>query len=93
MAYDLAGQGDSAIAVLERFVTTPDYSSTGPAASYMPWSHNRLGELYDARGDRENALSHYLAFVDLWKNADPELQPKVAQARGRITRLRDREGR
>jgi hypothetical protein len=25
--------------------------------------------------------------VDLWKNADPELQPRVAEARGRIDRM------
>jgi hypothetical protein len=55
--------------------------------------HKRAGELYEARNDRDNALSHYLKFVDLWKNADPELQPRVAEVRARIARLKDRERR
>ena len=37
------------------------------------------------------AHEHYAAFVDLWKNADPELQPKVAAVRRRMARLRDTE--
>ncbi len=39
------------------------------------------------------ALSHYVQFVELWKDADPELQPKVAQVRQRIAHLRDTERR
>jgi len=54
---------------------------------YLPAAHKRIGELYEARGDREKALTHYLKFVDLWKNADPELQLRVAEVRARITRL------
>jgi hypothetical protein len=30
-------------------------------------------------------------FVDLWKNADPELQPQVAEVRKRLARLGDLE--
>ena len=51
----------------------------------------RLGELYAARGDVSKAYANYAAFVDLWKNADPELQPKVAEVRARIARLRAAE--
>jgi len=92
-AYDLAGQTDSAITVFERFVNTPDALRTGTDGQYLAVSHKRLGELYEAKNDQENALSHYLKFVDLWKNADPELQPKVAEVRARIARLKDRERR
>jgi len=92
-AYDLAGQSDSAIAVFERYQNTPDAGRLGVDAQYLAVSHKRLGELYEAKNDQENALSHYLKFVDLWKNADAELQPKVTEVRARIARLKDRERR
>jgi tetratricopeptide (TPR) repeat protein len=47
----------------------------------------RLGELYEARGDRKKAVEYYLKLTDLWKSADPELQPIVRDAHARIARL------
>ena len=32
-------------------------------------------------------ISHLSKFVELWKNADPELPPTVADAKRRLTRL------
>jgi hypothetical protein len=53
----------------------------------------RTGELYEARGDVANAVKHYKDFVETWKGADAELQPKVAEVRRRIARLSDAEQR
>ena len=95
-AYDLAGNADSAIAHFERYLTTPYYNRVVNVALdplLLAGTHKRLGELYEAKGDRARALAHYVAFVELWKDADPELQPKVAEVRGRIARLREGEGR
>ena len=47
----------------------------------------RLGELYEARADTARATEHYGRFVDQWKDADPELQPRVADARRRMDAL------
>jgi len=47
----------------------------------------RLGELYETRGDRAEARKYYGRFVDLWKDADPELQPVVREVRARLARL------
>jgi tetratricopeptide (TPR) repeat protein/tRNA A-37 threonylcarbamoyl transferase component Bud32 len=91
-AYDLAGKSDSAIAVFERYVKTPDLGRTGSDGPYLAPTHKRLGELYEAKNDRTNALDHYDKFVELWKNADPELQPQVAEVRKRIARLRATKG-
>jgi hypothetical protein len=52
----------------------------------------RLGEMYEAKGDFDKTLTHYQAFVELWKDADPELQPRVRDVRGRIERLQRRRG-
>lgn len=39
------------------------------------------------------AITHLQKFLDLWKNADPDLQPKIAEARARIARLMRQEKR
>ncbi len=93
-AYDLAGQSDSAIAEFTRFVDDP--STFGREAAegwYLAGTYKRLGELWEAKGDREKAASYYMKFVELWRTADPELQPKVAEVRRRVVRLEDGERR
>jgi tetratricopeptide (TPR) repeat protein len=86
-AFDLANQPDSAIAEFERFVAyrDPFYSLD---RDFLAGSHKRLGELYDAKGNAAKAVEHYQRFVDLWKDADPELQPTVREAKARLEALR-----
>jgi tetratricopeptide (TPR) repeat protein len=86
-AYDLAGQADSAIAVFNRYLTLPGFDRSGQDQTYLAGTYKRLGELYEAKGDRTKAIEHYRKFIDLWKNADRELQPKVEEARQRLTAL------
>jgi tetratricopeptide (TPR) repeat protein len=86
-AYDLDGKPDSAITIYERYLNTPALERTGVDATFLPAVHKRLGELYEAKGQHDKALSHYRAFIDLWKNADPELQPKVTDAKQRVAAL------
>jgi hypothetical protein len=50
-------------------------------------TYQRLGELYEQRGNREKAVEWYSRFTDLWAGADPALQPIVQDVRGRIQRL------
>ena len=92
-AYERAGQPDSALAVYERSVSTPGprtpfrgVRDVGEAHALAP-GFKRLGELYDARGDRAKAREYYGRFVDLWKDADTELQPTVRDVRARIVGL------
>lgn len=92
LSYDLAGREDSALAVYQRYVHANDPQRLGTDQLFLAGAHKRLGELHEARGDRQRALTHYLAFVDLWKAADAELQPRVSEVRRRIARLRDVEG-
>ena len=90
---DRANAADSAIVYFERFFSTPQLNRLALDAQYGAGLHKRLGELYEAKRDRVNAASHYQKFVDLWKNADPDLQPKVAEVRKRLARLSDTEHR
>jgi tetratricopeptide (TPR) repeat protein len=87
-AYDRLGNADSAIAVYERYVTTPSVFRLTDDAEQGPFSDDatqlapalkRLGELYEQRGNRAKARNYYLRFVQLWKNADAGLQPTVLE--------------
>jgi len=50
-------------------------------------THRRLAELYEAKGDTAKAVEQYRAFIELWKNADPDLQPRVTEAKRRLAQL------
>ncbi|HEV8150875.1 MAG TPA: protein kinase [Gemmatimonadales bacterium] len=85
-AFDRMGQTDSALAVYEAFATTPDI---GPAGRqyFLPLTYRRLGEVYEARGNKEKALEYYGKFTALWKDADPELMPQVQDVKKRMAAL------
>ena len=92
-AYDLAGKPDSAIAALETYLNTQTdiIDRLIEDGVSLAGAHKRLAELYDAKGNRDKAMSHYSRFIDLWKNADPDLQPHVQKARERLTQLQRAE--
>ena len=58
--------------------------------SRVPGALFRLAELYERRGARADAARYYLRFAELWKDADPGLQPRVALARRRAAALGSR---
>ena len=100
--HDLAGNPDSAIAYYSDYFAHIGGSGGGGGggvimsavdARHLATSHRRLGELLEARGELSQAAVQYMKFVELWKNADPELQPKVAEVRWRLSRLADIETR
>ena len=86
-AFDLSDRPDSAIAAFERFVATPE-PDLEFTALYQAGSYKRLGELYEAKGDTARAIMNYERFIDLWRDAEPVLQPKLREARARLDRLR-----
>ncbi|HEU4585603.1 MAG TPA: tetratricopeptide repeat protein, partial [Gemmatimonadaceae bacterium] len=87
-AFDQANEPDSAIAMYEQYLETTYADRGGDDYLMLAPIRKRLGELYEAKGDTARAMSHYAAFVNLWKNADPELQPAVAEVRRRVERGR-----
>jgi len=90
--YDRSGQADSARAAYEAFVTTPTLNRLYQTSLTLAPSLKRLGELYEAKGDRKKATEYYSKFVEVWKDADPELQPGVKEIRGRMARLAQEPG-
>ena len=88
IVYDNAQQPDSAIAAYTRYVeSTSIMGRFGNDGFFLAGSYKRLGELWEAKGDQEKATRYYTKFVELWKDADPELQPKVSEVRKRLARL------
>jgi tetratricopeptide (TPR) repeat protein len=86
-AYDVLGDVDSAVAVMGRGLDLPDtYRATTDWLWRVP-TLLRVGELHEARGEHELAIRRYNELVELWRDADPELQPFVQDLRERMARL------
>jgi len=90
--FDRMGQADSALAAYESVATLPAQMLYEGRDIDLPLAYQRLGELYETKGDKAKALEYYGKFVDLWKDADPELQPRVAEIRKRIGQLAGEPG-
>jgi DNA-binding SARP family transcriptional activator/tetratricopeptide (TPR) repeat protein len=54
---------------------------------YLAPAHLRRAQIHERRGELERAREHYRRFVDLWNDADSELQPEVNRARLAMVRL------
>jgi eukaryotic-like serine/threonine-protein kinase len=86
--YALAARPDSAIAVYRRYLETPWLSRLEQDAFYRPITHLGLAELYADQGRHDEAADHYARLLDLWRDAEPALQPRVEQVRRELLRLR-----
>jgi tetratricopeptide (TPR) repeat protein len=86
-AFELAGQPDSALAMYEGYVTTPWMWRVIWDSFYLATIYERLGLLHESRGNRPQAIYYYGKLVELWQDADPELQPRVEAARRAIEAL------
>jgi len=94
LSYDLAQQPDSAIAAFTKYVQSTSLNGRFTTDGFfLAGSYKRLGELWEAKGDRSKAATYYAKFIELWKDADPDLQPKVAEVRKRLARLSETEPR
>src|SRR5687768_346471 len=87
VAWDKAGEVDSAVTIYERVWDAPVTDDTGEDPVHMPRGLMRLAQLYEQKGNREKALLYYGRFVDRWRGADSELQPLVRDARARMAAL------
>ena len=82
MAHDRAGRADSAIVWYLKELETPRLR-----APDRPMLFERLGQLYDGLGDLDNAALYYARFVELWADADAEIQPRVTVAQARLEEI------
>jgi tetratricopeptide (TPR) repeat protein len=71
-AYLQAGNFDRAIEAFESLARQYD----SPRSYFSPWSvrlHYYLGRSYELSDRLDDATQQYLIFLDIWKNADPEV--------------------
>jgi tetratricopeptide (TPR) repeat protein len=82
----LARKGNIAKAISE-YKRLLDTSDPNEAVIFVhPPLHYRLGLLYERAGESTKAGAQYRKFLDLWKDADPNL-PEVEDARRRLAAL------
>ena len=86
-AFAKLNQPDSARAYYEEYLKGEDGFRIRQDLDHLAATYQRLGELYEAKGDRANARENYEKLLDLWKTADPELQPIVTDTKERVARL------
>jgi tetratricopeptide (TPR) repeat protein len=82
--YEAARKSDAAAVVYERYLATPWFFRYETDAADLGWAMMRLAELYDARGETAKAAAMRGRLLQLWRRADPELQPVIAEVRGRL---------
>jgi len=84
-AYEARGNASAAIDTYERYLRTPWFFRYETDAVELGFVLKRLADLYDARGDRRQALETRTRLLALWRRADAELQPFLADVRTRVT--------
>jgi tetratricopeptide (TPR) repeat protein len=93
-AFSKAGEADSTIFYATQALTIFDANRVADYQDQfvLPLFHQKLGELYEKKGDRVKAAEYYRKLIEQWKNADPELQVIVNDLKSRVRRLSDNEG-
>ncbi len=82
-----AGDWSGARSALERYADTRQlYRLALDAVNLGPVLY-RLGRTHEELGDTARSVDYYRRFVDLWQGADPELRPRVEEAREALARL------
>jgi hypothetical protein len=67
--------------------SAPSIASRAKLRAVHPFDQERIGALYEAKGQRGLALRHYDAYVALWKDADRALHARVMRAQEAVTPL------
>jgi len=86
-AFEAMGQADSAIAYYEGYLNANSAQRAAWDNENLGPTYERLAQLYDESGDLENASLYYARLVELWKDADAELQPRVRAAQARLEEI------
>jgi tetratricopeptide (TPR) repeat protein len=86
-AFEAMGQADSAIAYYEGYLNANAAQRAAWDNENLGPTYERLAQLYDETGDLENASVYYARLVELWQDADAELQPRVRAAQARLEEI------
>jgi len=79
---DRAGRHDDALLWYDSFVEDHPFG-----VIYVAPAHARAATLHADAGRMEEAARHYAAFIRLWRDAEPDLQPLVRDAERQLAAL------
>ncbi|HEY4320384.1 MAG TPA: protein kinase [Gemmatimonadales bacterium] len=91
-AFDRGNRPDSARKYLTEYIEMPGGERLAADATLLGLALLRLAELDRDAGDTKDATEYYGRFIDLWKNADADLQPRVTQARKELAEMMTAKG-
>jgi len=83
-AYEAAGRAREAADAYQRYLTTPWVWRYEPDAVELGWTLQRLGQISEQSGDLNRARTSYRQLLELWKDADPALEPVLEAVRSRL---------
>ena len=86
-AFDAAGNADSAMAWGERYLASASNRRISSDWREMPALLIRMGDMSADKGDRAKAAEYYQKYVDLRREADPALQPQVAEVKKKLAEV------
>jgi hypothetical protein len=72
------------VVVYERYLATPWFFRYETDAVELGFAMRRLATLYEARGETAKAAAMRTRLLQLWRRADPEIQPMVNEARAAL---------
>jgi tetratricopeptide (TPR) repeat protein len=84
MSFEAAGQPDSALAWYESYLEDRQPNRMYWDQAGLGYSLQKAARLADLLDDTEKAALYYARFVELWADADDELQPQVEAAQSRL---------
>ena len=68
-------------------LAAPDLNRIWEDGVKLGFVYERLADLYMDKGDKQKAARYAGKFVELWKDADAELQPRVQAKREMLRQL------
>ena len=93
--HDLLGHADSAIALYQRYlgrVAQLQLRLMWLDPAHLVETYEALGRNYENVGKPDSSAKYYQALLDLWKNADPELEPRKKSLRAALARVTAEKG-
>ncbi len=87
LAYFKSGNADKAIEKYQEFLQTDNIVLSYEGQEVWVLAHYQLGRLFEQRGDLAQAVDYYQRFLEIWKDADPDL-PAFIDAKKRLTCLK-----
>jgi tetratricopeptide (TPR) repeat protein len=90
-AMDRLGKPDSAIVLYERAFSMHSMSGGRVEAAWYGPALQKLGDLYAAKGDRTKAAGYYMKFVELYRDADPEIATQVRNVKAKLAKFGEKD--